>query len=70
MEKKRGFEVITAYQSKGIQLPIRATNHAAGYDFEAAEGAEAQSNWRVRFSCRADMSPARNASRFHPRLPE
>ena len=37
MEKKRGFEIVTAYKIKGINLPVRATNHAAGYDFEAAE---------------------------------
>lgn len=49
MEKKRGFEVITAYQSNGIQLPIRATNHAAGYDFEAAEDTIVPSIWKVLF---------------------
>ena len=36
-ERKRGFEVITSYQDKAIQLPQRATHHAAGYDLEAAE---------------------------------
>ncbi len=34
---KRGFEVISSYADKNIQLPKRATKHAAGYDFEAAE---------------------------------
>ncbi len=34
--KKRGFEVVSAYEKEGIQLPVRATKHAAGYDFEAA----------------------------------
>ena len=29
-EIKRGFEVITSYQDKAIQLPQRATHHAAG----------------------------------------
>ena len=37
MEKKRGFEVISTYKNKDIQLPTRATKQAAGYDFEAAE---------------------------------
>lgn len=35
--KKRGFEVISKYMDQQIQLPRRATYHAAGYDFEAAE---------------------------------
>lgn len=35
--KKRGFEIVTSYQDKEIQLPVRATKQAAGYDFEAAE---------------------------------
>lgn len=47
MEKKRGFEVISAYQTKGIHLPVRATNHAAGYDFEAAEDIIVPSIWKV-----------------------
>lgn len=34
--KKRGFEVVSDYQEQGIQLPVRATKNAAGYDFEAA----------------------------------
>ena len=28
--KKRGFEVITAYQNKEIEVPKRATHQAAG----------------------------------------
>ena len=35
--RKRGFEVISTYAQQKIQLPQRATHHAAGYDFEAAE---------------------------------
>ena len=31
------FEVISKYSDKNINLPIRATAHSAGYDFEAAE---------------------------------
>ena len=33
----RGFEIITDYQDKGINLPLRKTSGAAGYDIEAAE---------------------------------
>lgn len=33
----RGFEVITEYKDKGINLPIRKTKYSAGYDVEAAE---------------------------------
>jgi dUTP pyrophosphatase len=35
--KIRGFEIISTYEDKGINLPVRATAHAAGYDLEAAE---------------------------------
>lgn len=38
--KTRGFEVITAYQNKNINLPIRKTKASAGYDMEAAERVE------------------------------
>lgn len=31
------FEVVSKYKDCGINLPIRATAHSAGYDFEAAE---------------------------------
>lgn len=31
------FEVIEKYKDQNINLPVRATAHAAGYDFEAAE---------------------------------
>lgn len=34
---RRGFEIITDYQDKGINLPVRKTSGAAGYDIEAAE---------------------------------
>ena len=33
----RKFEVITAYQDQGINLPVRKTKTSAGYDLEAAE---------------------------------
>ena len=48
-ERKRGFEVITSYQDKAIQLPQRATHHAAGYDLEAAETIVVPSYWRQVF---------------------
>ncbi|MGB3161872.1 dUTP diphosphatase [Carnobacterium sp.] len=47
MSKQRGFEIVTAYQEKGINMPIRATRHAAGYDFEAAEDCLIPSIWKV-----------------------
>ena len=37
MEKIRGFEVAKGFEDKGINLPVRKTKFAAGYDFEAAE---------------------------------
>lgn len=33
----RKFEVANGFENKGINLPIRATKNAAGYDFEAAK---------------------------------
>lgn len=36
----RKFEVVSAYKDKEINLPMRATPHSAGYDFEAAEDIE------------------------------
>ena len=35
--KIRGFEICKGYEDKGINLPIRQTKHAVGYDIEAAE---------------------------------
>ena len=37
MEKIRGFEIAKGWEDKDINLPIRKTKYAAGYDFEAAE---------------------------------
>ena len=31
------FEVVSRFEGKDINLPVRATKHSAGYDFEAAE---------------------------------
>ncbi|WP_165005187.1 MULTISPECIES: dUTP diphosphatase [unclassified Enterococcus] len=45
--KKRGFEVISKYADQQINLPKRATHHAAGYDFEAAEEIVIPSVWKA-----------------------
>ena len=37
MERKRGFEIAKGFEDKGINLPVRKTKNAAGYDVEAAE---------------------------------
>ena len=37
MEKVRGFEVAKGFEDQNINLPVRKTKFAAGYDFEAAE---------------------------------
>ena len=37
MEKIRGFEVAKGFENQDINLPVRKTKFAAGYDFEAAE---------------------------------
>ena len=49
MERKRGFEVISAYEGKGINVPKRSTKHSAGYDFEAAEDIVLPSIWKMIF---------------------
>jgi len=33
----RGFEIVSAYKDKGIELPKRATAQSAGYDIASAE---------------------------------
>ncbi len=35
--RTRGFEVAKGFEDKGINLPVRKTKAAAGYDIEAAE---------------------------------
>ena len=37
MNKLRGFEVVTSYLSKNINLPERKTAGSAAYDLDAAE---------------------------------
>ncbi len=45
MTRKRGFEKISKYANT-VHLPVRATKHAAGYDFEAAEEVIIPSLWK------------------------
>ena len=45
--KTRGFEIVSTYADKDIALPQRATHHAAGYDFEAAEEVVIPSIWKA-----------------------
>ncbi len=35
--RKRGFEVVSAYAGRGVELPRRRTGQSAGYDIAAAE---------------------------------
>ena len=37
--RKRGFEIVRAYEGRGIRIPERRTAGSAGYDIEAAEDA-------------------------------
>jgi len=45
-ERKRGFEVVSTYLTKEINLPKRATHKAAGYDLEAAEDMILPTFWK------------------------
>lgn len=47
MNKVRGFEIVSEYEGKGIVLPERATQQAAGYDFQAAEDIVVPTIWNV-----------------------
>ena len=35
--RNRGFEVVSSYKDKGINIPVRKTRGSAAYDIEAAE---------------------------------
>ena len=35
--KTRGFEIVSKYKNENLELPRRATKHAAGYDLSVAE---------------------------------
>lgn len=48
-ERLRGFEVVTGYEDKGIELPIQMTQYSAGYDFEAAEDIVIPPIWKEVF---------------------
>ncbi|MHC5249165.1 dCTP deaminase/dUTPase family protein [Enterococcus sp. LJL90] len=45
--KTRGFEVVTSFSDQNINIPQRATNKAAGYDFEAANDVVIPSIWKA-----------------------
>ncbi|HZJ99096.1 MAG TPA: hypothetical protein VFC79_03775 [Tissierellaceae bacterium] len=49
MTKTRGFEVVSKYKDKGINLPKRATRYSAGYDMESAEDIVIPSIWKSFF---------------------
>lgn len=44
---KRGFEVAGGFKDVKINLPVRATKNAAGYDFEAAEDVTIAPIWGI-----------------------
>ena len=44
--KRRGFEIISTYLDKELNLPLRQTKAAAGYDFEAAEDIVIPTIWK------------------------
>lgn len=46
-EHVRGFEVVSTYKDKGINVPKRATKGSAGYDLEAAEDIVIPSIWKA-----------------------
>ncbi|WP_057896829.1 dUTP diphosphatase [Liquorilactobacillus oeni] len=46
---KRGFEIVSKYVKKGLRLPVRATQNAAGYDFYVAEDFVIPSIWKLKF---------------------
>lgn len=47
--RQRGFEVVSTYIDKSINLPKRATKSSAGYDIESAEDITIPSIWKVFF---------------------
>jgi dUTP pyrophosphatase len=46
LSKQRGFEIVTKYQDKNINLPKRQTKKAAGYDIESADDFVVPSIWK------------------------
>lgn len=47
MSKIRGFEIVSKYLDTGINVPQRATNSSAGYDFAAAKQIIIPSIWKL-----------------------
>ncbi len=47
MDKVRGFEIVSKYLNTEINVPQRATNSSAGYDFSAAEDRVIPSIWKL-----------------------
>lgn len=45
MRKIRGFEIAKGFEDKNIELPVRATVNAAGYDFKASDDIVVPSIW-------------------------
>ncbi len=43
---KRGFEICKGYEDKDVNMPIRKTRNAVGYDFEAVEDTVIPSIWK------------------------
>lgn len=52
----RFFGIVKGYEDKGINLPQRATQKAAGFDFEAAADVEIVPIWRTIFH-KLDIKP-------------
>lgn len=47
MKEPRGFEIVSKYRGKGIDIPKRSTNQSAGYDFAAAIDIVVPSIWEL-----------------------
>lgn len=58
MTKTRGFEVISKEINSEINLPVRATRNAAGYDFQASEDIVIQPVWKAFLKEGAKSLPA------------
>ncbi|APX71107.1 dUTP diphosphatase [Companilactobacillus allii] len=46
MTKKRGFEIVSKYKDADVNLPVRQTTNAAGYDIESSEDFIVPSIWK------------------------
>ncbi|MGV3084376.1 dUTP diphosphatase [Enterococcus dispar] len=62
--RTRGFEVVSQFLSQEIHLPKRATNHAAGYDFEAACDVVIPSIWHEGLLTGLKALKAKDESKF------